>query len=167
MKRQMTVGESITVSKPTGQTWYRSDCSVHSYQSLVYTNTLEAYYPSYNLGGSLGKDSVIVLKYDWDSSANDNYEKFFFSKKWGWVRWEHWANGQMQTSVSWNRLSTQTAVAPQPKCVAFPAACAPPNQSCPGIWECTGRQCFVQPPAAGDCQAGFNWCYAGCCCRCR
>lgn len=167
LKRQMAVGESIVVFHPSGSTWYRDDCSVHSVNVLGYTNTLEAYYPNYNLGGSLGTDPVIVLKYDWDSSPANNYERFFFSKKWGWVRWEHWANGVQQDGASWNQITGNTAVAPQPKCVAFPAACAPPFGGCPGVWQCTGRQCYVQPPQPGDCQAGFNWCFAGCCCRCQ
>lgn len=166
MKRQMAVGESIVVFDPDGQWWYRPDCTLHSVHPLAYTNTLQAYYPNYNLGGDLGTDAVIVLKYDWDSSPADNYERFFFSKKWGWVRWEHWANGSVQNSVNWNRKSSRQAVPPQPKCVLFPPACSPPNLSCSGSWQCTGRQCFVQPPAPGECQAGYPWCYAGCCCRC-
>ena len=167
MRRQMTVGVPLVVNHPSGSKWYRPNCTVHSTNPLQYTNTLVAYYPNYNLGGDLGTDAVIVLKYDWDASVHDNFEHFFFSKKWGWVRWEHWADGVQQNSANWNEISANTAVAPQPKCVAFPAACAPPFGGCPGVWECSGRQCFAQPPPAGECQAGFDWCFAGCCCRCK
>jgi hypothetical protein len=163
MKRSMSVGESITVGDPNGAVSYRDDCSVFEYSGNYYTNTLEAYYPSYNIGGQLGTDEVIVLKYDWGGGVA--YERFFYSKKWGWIRWEYWENGVMTSSVLWNRISTRAPVTPQAKCVAFPTACFPLNQSC-GHWDCTGRQCFAQPVIPGECQAGYDWCYAGCCCKC-
>lgn len=165
MARQMTVGVPMTVT--TSSKWYQDNCSLDGTHSASYTNTLVAYHAAYNLGGHLGTDEVIVLKYDWDPSPADNFEHFYFSKQWGWVRWEHWANGTMQNSANWNRISSQTAVAPQAKCVAFPPPCAPVFNGCPGVFESTGRQCLVQPPPAGECQAGFDWCYAGCCSRCQ
>lgn len=164
MKRQMWVGDSFTVSKTAGQTFYFDDCTVQSRPNLLYTNTLEAYYPSYFIGGQLGTDEVIVLKYDWNQGAN--YEKFFFSKQWGWIRWEHWVNGQLDTAVSWDAVTGASPVAPQAKCVAFPAPCQSSEPSCPFTFECTGRQCFTHPPAPGECQAGYDWCHGGCCCRC-
>lgn len=168
MRRYWNVnGTPITVASSNGARWYRDDCTSRV-ASVNYTNTLVARYPNYYIGGDLGTDDVIVLKYDWDASSTNNYEKFFFSKRWGWIRWEHWNSSSTTVpvdSATWNRISTRTAVPPQPKCVAFPAPCSPPNQSCTGTWKCTGRQCLTQPPGT-QCPTSYGWCYAGCCCSC-
>lgn len=164
MKREMWVGESIHVPNAQALKRYRDDCTHQRTDSFGYTNTLEAYYPSYSIGGDLGSDEVIVLKYDWGGGV----ERFFFARTWGWFRWESYSSsGQLLDVALWNRISGRTPVQPQVKCKSFPSPCAPQNQSCAGTWECTGRACFSQPPGPGECQSGFNWCYAGCCCRCN
>jgi len=164
MKRSMYVGESFTVNSSTGTRWYYPDCTVQGDHSLTYTNTLVAYYPSYNIGGDLGTDEVIVLKYDWGGGTS--YERFFYARHWGWFRWESYQQGSLQSSVLFNHISSRTPVSPSAACVAFPSPCSRTNSGCTGTWSCSGRQCFTQPPGAGECQEGFNWCYGGCCCSC-
>lgn len=163
MKRQMWVGESINVPLAQALKRYRDDCTYQRTDLFGYTNTLESYHPNYFIGGDLGSDEVIVLKYDWGE-----VERFYFARRWGWFRWEHYsASGQLLTAVQWDRISTRAPVQPQPKCKSFPAPCSRQNASCSRTWECTGRQCFSQPPGPGECQTGFEWCYAGCCCGCH
>jgi len=160
----MFVGESVTVNHSSGSRWYWPNCAVHSDNPLNYTNTLEAYYPSYNIGGDLGTDEVIVLKYDWGGGVY--YEKFFYSRRWGWFRWESYGQGSLQNVVQFNHISGRAPVFPTAACVAFPSPCTRTNTSCGGTWSCSGRQCFTQPPGQGECQDGFPWCYGGCCCAC-
>lgn len=164
MKRWMTVGESVTESSSSGLRTFNPDCTVNSTGSWQYTNTLESYNPAYNIGGDLGTIEVIVLAYDWINGV----ERFFYSRTYGWVRWESWSAGSttLLTATSWNHFTGRTKVLPQAKCKAFPSACSPPNASCSGTWSCSGQVCFAQPPPAGECASPFNWCYAGCCCRC-
>jgi len=168
MKRQMSVGVPMSVT--TSSKWYTNTCTQDGpIHTASYINTIVSYFPNYALGGNLGNDEVIVLKYDWDSSPADNYEYFFFSKKWGWVRWEHWANGQIVNSntKTWNHIASRVAIDPIAKCVPFPVACHPTFNGCPGVFQSTGRQCLVQPPTVGECQTGFDWCFDGCCSRCN
>lgn len=106
MKRQMNVGETIEVGNSNLLQLYDQNlsnlkCIKRSSSKAVNTKgetldtiinsgpfsykiTLEKHDPAYNLGGDLGIQDIIVLKYDY----GDNFENFYYSKEWGWVKWE-------------------------------------------------------------------------------
>lgn len=96
MKRFMNVGETIGNNTNTLR-FVNSSCQPVSTLPFNYTTTLEAHYPSYSLGGDLGSQDVIVLKYDYGSS----YEKMYYAKGWGMVKWEHYSatNVLLQSSI--------------------------------------------------------------------
>jgi hypothetical protein len=56
---------------------------------------LESHDPAFDAGGDLGTQDVIVLRYDYsfrtglpDRAAVNSYEKFYYSREWGWIQWE-------------------------------------------------------------------------------
>ncbi len=98
MKRQMAIGESIDVVP--GITWFKDCTQVGAWPDWRYTITLEAH-KTLDVGGSLGNQDVIVLKYDYQSG----YEKFYYSKDWGWVRWEEFdAGNNLKRSGNFNKI---------------------------------------------------------------
>ena len=103
MKRFMSVGESFYV--PTQVTWYDNSCRVVvNWPNWGYTMTLEAQ-KTLNLGGTMGNQNVIVLKYDY---LGDNFERFYYSKTWGWVKWEEVdpKTGKVGRLATFDRVST-------------------------------------------------------------
>ncbi len=110
MKRQMAVGESITtISKLT----YFKNCQpMEAPGDFHYTMTLEQV-TTYDAGGDIGKQNVIVLKYDYVSG----FERFYYSRDWGFIRWEEW-NGSTHTMnrfVNFNKIMNPVAN-PKPAC---------------------------------------------------
>lgn len=103
MKKYMKIGEKIEHPENFVDR-YGSDCSplnvdgVMQHQSWSYTTTLEKRIPNFNEEvGELGTQNVIVLKYEYppwrdhpdpDKREREKYEKFYYSKEWGWIRWE-------------------------------------------------------------------------------
>ncbi|MBI4067078.1 hypothetical protein HY407_01740 [Candidatus Gottesmanbacteria bacterium] len=117
MKRKMAVGKAIKVD-PNNLTFYDSSCKKIKGWNHPYTMTLETHYPSLDIGGDLGKQDIIVLKYDYANA----FEKFYYSRKWGYVKWEEWdsKNGSIKRSATFNRIKN-TITTPQPKCTPPPA----------------------------------------------
>jgi hypothetical protein len=92
MKRHMRVGESLSFL--TGENtiqFFTDSCEPVSTNSgpYKYIMTLEQHIPDFNAGGDLGVQDVIVLIYDYRPAGAANYEKFYYSKEWGWIRWEN------------------------------------------------------------------------------
>lgn len=114
MKRRMAVGESI-VAVP-GITWFKNCQQVGAWPDWSYTVTLEAQ-KTLNVGGDLKNQNVIVLKYDYGSG----FERFFYSKDWGWVRWEEWdtTTNQIKRSGNFNQI--------QDKLLPIKASCGTPQ----------------------------------------
>jgi Domain of unknown function (DUF4214) len=112
MKRKMAVGEQIDVSENYLQYNDPVTCKFLSTGGLGYKMILEQHIPDYDLGGDLGKQDVIVMKYDYSSSSLQEYEKSYYSKEWGFVKWEHYKNGVVFNSSSFNKISTQAPIAP-------------------------------------------------------
>ena len=117
LKRDMAVGDSFTVDVPNGGRNYMpvGDCRIVETPNVRYTNTLESFFPDYNIGGDLGRDEVIVLKYDW--GGGEAFEKFYLSRKWGWFKWEFYENRVVRDTGLWNRISSRPAQDPQPACI--------------------------------------------------
>lgn len=90
MKRKMKVGEKLDLS--SNQNYYFKEtqnnfCIPNGSQNSPYIMTLESHIPDYDLGGDLGRQDIIVLRFDYCSLSN-GYEKYYYSKEWGWVGWE-------------------------------------------------------------------------------
>lgn len=107
MKRSMQVGEKV--EELTNAAYYFSTptCSPTSTVTLPYTNTLEQHIPTYDLGGDLDKQDVIVLKYDYSTTLNPgNFEKFYYSKEWGWVKWEMYQQNTLAQTSIFNKINS-------------------------------------------------------------
>ena len=121
-KRQMKIGETLVVAD-NDILIYKNDCSFCAQQKSTYSNTLEAHYPQFDLGGKLGIQDVIVLRFDMPNS----YEKFFLAKGWGHVRWQsfqgHYPNGTLQYDILLNGKSGKTPVFREQKCGDFSKYC--------------------------------------------
>lgn len=127
MKRTMKVGESIVNSKNVVTDY--SNCASTGSRAWPYTMTLEKHITNYDLGGDLGVQDVIQLKDDYYSS----YEVFFYSKKWGWVKWQLFdSKGNLLQQSVFNKIlqvkpPTNTETLLCAKCISttIPAKIAP------------------------------------------
>jgi hypothetical protein len=95
MKRRMRVGEQVDMGGNQMQLLYRGDCRPGRRARLGYQTVLEARRPRFEAGGDLGVQDVIVLRYDYswrtrlaDRAGVNAYEKFYYSREWGWIQWE-------------------------------------------------------------------------------
>lgn len=104
MKRRMKVGEYVFASNKIQ--WYSFDegtkkCSKSGIASSYgYSTKLEAHFPKFDLGGGFGVQDVIVLKYDYNGPGS---EKFYYSKEWGWVKWELYDNNTLVKTSTFNK----------------------------------------------------------------
>jgi hypothetical protein len=64
---------------------------------------LEDRIPRFDAGGELGLQDVIVLRYDYslrtgipDRQQVNSYEKFYYSREWGWIQWEYYQDDDLQ-----------------------------------------------------------------------
>lgn len=110
LKRTMSVGESVSAD-PNNLAWYKSDCSYGGGWQHPYTNTLLEHNTSFDtaadpdaatIGGSnIGIQDVIVMKY----GNETNYEKNYYSKQWGWIKWEGWQGTTRSDFAVWYKNS--------------------------------------------------------------
>ena len=129
MKRSMQVGEQIDVSDNRVQNFSGTTCAPSTAAALPYKMTLEQHIPNYDMGGSLGKQDVIVLKYDYASDVSTDYEKSYYSKEWGFVKWELYKNGQVAQTSTFNQISSTASTAPnlQVSCLNTPVVASTPS----------------------------------------
>jgi hypothetical protein len=95
MKRRMRVGDVVDMGQNQVSLIYRGDCRPGRSARLGYKTVLEAHDPAFDAGGDLGRQDVIVLRYDYsfrtgiaDRAKVNRYEKFYYSREWGWIQWE-------------------------------------------------------------------------------
>lgn len=106
LKRSMKVGDVITGSSNTIQ-WYDNSCKKGATDNFPIQVTLEKHDPNYNVGGDLGTQDVIVVKYDSSVGLTTGvYERFYYSKEWGWVRWEEYSKstGSLTSRRTFNKI---------------------------------------------------------------
>lgn len=106
MKRAMQVGESIT--EPANQGYYFSNgsCTLANITALPYVMTLEDRVADYDIGGDLGRQDIIILKYDYSTAAHPgSFERFYYSKEWGWVKWELYQQGALVQTSIFNKIN--------------------------------------------------------------
>jgi len=163
LMRCMAVGDSFDGT--SNQINYGSGCSPVSQAPFRYTNTLESQ-GQLDLGGSLGAQDVIVLKYDY----GDHFERFTYSSEWGWVKWDRYKpdgtietnpDGTPQTATfnqCGDKLSCQTTPCGAPSCNpcvpnCTAGACGVLNQQCGTPDGCGGR-CDGECPECSGCVRG-------------
>jgi hypothetical protein len=105
MKRRMRVGEEIDMGANQKQLIYRGDCRPGRKTRLGYKMVLEERIPRFDAGGELGLQDVIVLRYDYslrtgipDRLSVNCYEKFYYSREWGWIQWEYYQDDDLHTN---------------------------------------------------------------------
>jgi hypothetical protein len=138
MKRHMKIGESIDMTTNIITRYQAGTCTRNTPTTFSYVNTLEKHISNYNAGGDLGIQDVIVLRYDYGNES----ERFYYSKNWGWIRWELWDDvrnvmigggdnfNKKQGTVRWPNANCGTPQPPTPK----PTANATPTLSpSPGV----------------------------------
>ena len=103
MKRHMRVGEEIDMGGNEMQLLYRGDCRPGRKARLGYKVVLEARIPRFDAGGELALQDVIVLRYDYslrtgipDRQRVNGYEKFYYSREWGWIQWEYYQDDDLR-----------------------------------------------------------------------
>jgi len=124
MKRAMQVGDQINLSGNIIQnfTVNSNSCAQSTSGAFPYAVTLQQHIPNYNLEGTLGTQDVIVLQYDYRNGTGTDYEKSYYAKGWGMVKWELYRNNKViQTSI-FNQVSTSAPTAPslQVACINTP-----------------------------------------------
>ena len=84
-----TICKGWSVSSTTNQiTSYDTSCNItNPAHSFPITMQYVDRWPTYNLGGTRGIVDVILIDYHYGGSQ---FERFFYSKEYGWVRWELW-----------------------------------------------------------------------------
>jgi hypothetical protein len=131
MKRTMAVGDQIVASTNSVQYFTPGDtsCMPATSSYFPYVMTLEQHIPQDNLGGTLGTQDVIVLKYDYEWGTGTDYEKFYYAKGWGLVRWELYHNGQIIHSSTFNSVTSTPPTAPNlaNECRNTPVSSAVPH----------------------------------------
>ncbi len=110
MKRFQNVGEKFTVGGDIY--WWDTNCNL-TVNAFSRTMTLKEYFPSYNWGGAAGIRETIWLKYKWDTGR---YEKFYYAKGWGWIRWEYWENGVLTNAATFNNNAANLSGWPIASC---------------------------------------------------
>jgi len=124
-KVNMRVGEIISVRDNQVVMYRNGTCQECNRNINTYSITLEAHYPQYNLGGELGTQDVIVLRYNYGlNPQGKDYEKFFLAKGWGYVGWQYFENGIKKSEVFQNRVSGNNPVFPSRGCGDIPLPCS-------------------------------------------
>ncbi len=114
-KRKMKVGERVEMKDNTAEEMTLDCRKTNSQRSWPYSVTFEYHFPKFNLGGDLGVQDVIVLKYEWGEGFR-GVEREYYAKGHGIVRWEYYDNGVLDTSVSTNKLYRYNFNTPSPLC---------------------------------------------------
>jgi hypothetical protein len=157
MKRTMAVGDQIVVSGNSLQrfTVGMSSCTPSSGGQFPYVMTLLQHMPHDNLGGTLARQDVIVFQYDYRWGTGTDYERIYYAKGWGMVKWELYRNGQVIQTSTFNKV---TSAPPTPPDLANACINAPvpfPVPSMPaslGGFVSTLYSCVLnisQPDASG------------------
>lgn len=102
MRRQMRVGESITVNSNYIQRFSigSGGCTPTTQGIFPYTNTLLRHDPNHDFGGTIGVQDAIVLQYDYRYGSGVDYERMYYARGWGLLKWEWYRNDTLiQTSL--------------------------------------------------------------------
>lgn len=117
MKPTMQVGERIlsydnymqraTFGNP-GNT-----CLPVSFGYFPYSTTLLSRNPTFNHGGTLGRQDTIILQYDYRvGGSGTDFERMYYAKNRGLVKWELYRNNQVIQVSAFNQISSDPPVPP-------------------------------------------------------
>lgn len=112
LKRKMKIGEVINVSENQMQKFSGSTCAPQNLASFPYKIILEVHNPNYFLGGDLLTQDVIIIKYDYTNGTGTDFERSYYSKTWGLVKWELYRNNTVIHTSTFNNLSTTAPIQP-------------------------------------------------------
>lgn len=142
LKRYMQIGEKVTQQSNKIE-WFDPSCKKVSEQTFPIEITLEQKIDGFDLGGDLGRQDVIVVKYD--SSLSDPsgiFERFYYSKEWGWVLWEEYSKTNLskpRNKSIFNKITTPIRPNKVASCIPIsvthsplPVACTPCNADLDG-----------------------------------
>lgn len=129
MRRSMRIGERIVVLDNGIQnfTVNAHSCNPTTSGLFPYRTTLLAHVPGYDLGGTMGIQDVIVLQYDYRNDQVSDYEKMYYARGWGMVKWELYRGDSLiQTSI-FNQRTTSPPTPPdlQVACLDTPVPTPP------------------------------------------
>lgn len=110
MKRSMSVGESVSASANRIQR-FATGCTPVDQGIFPYTNTLLAHEPRYDVGGGIGVRDVIIMRYDYRYTNDGRYEKMYYAKDLGLVKWEEYTGDKLlHTSAFTDLAAVETRV---------------------------------------------------------
>ncbi len=114
LKISMKVGEQINAQDNMIQNYIvnSASCVPSTKASFPYTTTLLEHIPKYDAGGQLGIQDVIVVLYDYRTSGVSDYEKSYYAKGLGWIKWELYRNNTLIQTSSFNQFSNATPLPP-------------------------------------------------------
>lgn len=101
----MRVGQTVRVRDNDIQ-WYDENKQPVAENSgkWPYDISLLEHNPAFNIGGDLGVQDVIILRYNYFS----DYEHFLYSKEWGWIGWEWYdKNNQLKNRAIFNYITKE------------------------------------------------------------
>jgi hypothetical protein len=118
LPRRMTVGDELVAPPTTTITWYGGGCRPLRTEPYSYTIKLEHLLPNFNVGGDLGWQEVIVVRY---LPAGGRAERFYYSKAWGWIAWEEYdLDGRLRHRTQFDRpVATRLTPRISPACAAL------------------------------------------------
>jgi hypothetical protein len=112
MKRHMRVGEVVDMGANLRRLLQARDCGPARWTSLGYKMVLEKHDPHFDVGGELGIQDVIVLRYDYsrwtglpERRGVNAFERFYYSREWGWIQWDYYEDADLHRR--WPRLHSR------------------------------------------------------------
>lgn len=126
LKRNMEVGEKVESQNNQVRVYDKTNCSICFTENGPYKVELENRNPSYNFGGDIGVQDTLIVKYTSNLSIPDTYEKFYYAKNWGFIKWEFYENGVKKYDINRNKISGGNPVYPIKRCMAIPCTTVSP-----------------------------------------
>lgn len=149
MKTNMKVGEKIDSSDNQIQNFAVSadSCTPGASGSNPYSTTLLQHESSYDLGGDLGIQDVIVLMYDYRTGSYTDYEKSYYARGLGLVKWELYRDSKLiQTSI-FNKYSATAPIEPNLKISCANTSLVPKNPTTISGFTSMLYSCILQNTA--------------------
>lgn len=89
IRRYMRVGELIDHPDNVLVRYNPDTCEIVDVHRLPYRSSFHKAYLSFDCGGSIGTQPVVVVKYD-PGSFTDSYELAYYALGWGFFKWEEY-----------------------------------------------------------------------------
>jgi hypothetical protein len=115
LKRSMVIGESVVAGTNRAQHFdvRGGGCAPTEQGIFPYTNTLVSRHQRYHLGSGLGIQDVIVMQYDYRVGGQGEYERMYYAKGLGLVKWELYRDAALLHSSTFTGFSTTPLTPPR------------------------------------------------------